>query len=399
MVSVNLLYLSPWFPFPPTNGSELRINALLRGLAAVHDVTLISFRRRPVDEAHLKEACRLLREVHLIPWREFNPGSARARLGFFSSKPRSVIDTYSDEMATAIRKQVVANQFDVIVASELVPAAYHAEFASIPALIDDLELGVYAQAVAESESIAQHTRRRLMWAKQRAYVRDLLPRFAACTVVSERERALLREVAPDYDPVEVIPNCINLADYRDIHPPKEPATLIFTGAFTYGVNYDAMVWFLGEIYPLVQRVVPDVRLVITGNHAGKPLPPAENVTLTGYIDDVKTPVAAAAVSLVPIRQGGGTRLKILEAMALGTPVVSTTKGAEGLEVTAGEHLLLADTPEEFAAAVVRLLKSPALRQNLVNNACHLVQQQYDWATAMPRFLALVDRVAGPRPQR
>jgi polysaccharide biosynthesis protein PslH len=396
---MNILFLSPWFPFPPTNGSELRINALLRGLAAVHQVTLISFQRRVVGERDLQSARDILRHIHLVPWREFNPTSPRARLGFLSPRPRSVVDTYSNDMAKSIRQLHEYGKFDLIIASQLGTAMYASEFRASPALFEEVELGVFAQAAASKGPASVRVRRRLMWAKHRAYVRGLLSRFAACTVVSETERDFLAEIAPNYEAVVLIPNCINLPDYAAVRPPKVPDTLIFTGAFTYGVNYDAMVWFLSEVYPLVQQRVPDVRLVITGNHAGKPLPPATNVTLTGFIDDIKSAVAAATISIVPIRHGGGTRLKILEAMALSTPVVSTTKGAEGLEAVGGEHLLLADKPEDFAAAITNLLENPALRQKLVNNACQLVQREYDWTTTMPKFLALVDSVAGQDRQR
>lgn len=392
---MNILYVSPWFPFPPTNGSELRINALLRGLAAEHDVTLISFQRRSISEEGMGEARVLCREVQLVPWREFDPGSGRALAGFLNSKPRSVVDTYSSAMVEAIRLYMTSGNCDLIVASQLATAAYAREFGRVPALLEEVELGVFAQQAEEVDPFPLRVRRRLMWAKQRAYVRELLPRFAACTVVSEKERELLRRAAPDYKAVEIIPNCINLDDYLNIATPRQSNTLVFAGAFTYRVNYEAMVWFVGEVYPLVRDKIPDTRLVITGDHAGLPLPQAENVILAGFVDDIKAAVTEATVSIAPILQGGGTRLKILEAMALGTPVVSTTKGAEGLSVIDDEHLLLADTPDAFATAVVNLLKDAQLREQLATNARNLVGREYNWQRVMPRFLDLVEAVANP----
>jgi glycosyltransferase involved in cell wall biosynthesis len=139
--------------------------------------------------------------------------------------------------------------------------------------------------------------------------------------------------------------------------------------------------------------VPGVGLTITGDHAGLPLPCTNHVSLAGVVDDVRPLIASASVSLAPIRVGGGTRLKILEAMALRAPVVATSKGAEGLDVRDGEHLLIADTPEAFADATIRLLKEPGLRERLADNAYQLVREHYDWAVVMPRFLHLVERVA------
>jgi glycosyltransferase involved in cell wall biosynthesis len=120
------------------------------------------------------------------------------------------------------------------------------------------------------------------------------------------------------------------------------------------------------------------------------------VTLTGFVDDVRPLIAQSWISVVPLHTGGGTRLKILEAMALGTPVVATSKGAEGLDVQSGRHLLIADTPEAFAQSAIRLLKEPELRRQLAKSAYQLIREKYDWAVVIPRFLALTERVAHPR---
>lgn len=138
---MNLLYLSSWFPFPPTNGSELRINALIRGLAARHDVTLLSFQRRPIDPRGLAQARAILSDVRLVPWREFAPDSRRARLGFLSSQPRSVVDTYSTEMDMLIREVIAMHQYDAVVVSQLAMAAYWPAWGDLPTVLDEVELG------------------------------------------------------------------------------------------------------------------------------------------------------------------------------------------------------------------------------------------------------------------
>jgi glycosyltransferase involved in cell wall biosynthesis len=158
-----------------------------------------------------------------------------------------------------------------------------------------------------------------------------------------------------------------------------------------------MQYFLAEIYPLIQRRESDVSLTITGSTSGIELTGLaldESVRLSGYVDDIRIPVSEAAVCVVPIRQGGGTRLKILEAMALGTPVVATSKGAEGIDAVDGEHILLADDEETFADHAVRLMSEPTLRQRLVTNARNLVEERYDWKQIGDRFVALVESVQG-----
>jgi glycosyltransferase involved in cell wall biosynthesis len=163
-----------------------------------------------------------------------------------------------------------------------------------------------------------------------------------------------------------------------------------------------MQYFLAEIYPLIKQQIPDVILTITGSTKGVDLDGLrldESVHLTGYVDDVRQPVARSAVCVVPIQQGGGTRLKILEAMALGTPVVATSKGAEGLDMIDGEHLLIADAPDAFAEAVVNVLRDTELRRRLATHARALVEARYDWGPIGQQFVELVEEVTATRSRK
>ena len=309
-----------------------------------------------------------------------------------STTPRSVRDTWSPAMAQLVEQKLAADKPDLIIASQIDTAGYVPRSSGVTALFEEVELGLMYEQFAVATTLSQRLRYGLTWTKHRRYLTDLLERFDACTVVSQRERQLLASTVPGYATAEVIPNFINLPDYRNVSPVPGQNTLIFTGAFTYHVNYEGALWFVRKVYPLVRAQVGDVALTITGNHANLSLPDTENVTLTGMVDDVRPLIAGAAVSVVPIWEGGGTRLKILEAMALRTPVVTTSKGAEGLDAQDGVHLLIADEPGAFANAVVRLLQDHSLRQRLAGNAFALVEQNYDWQVVMPHFLSLVDRL-------
>ncbi len=211
--------------------------------------------------------------------------------------------------------------------------------------------------------------------------------------MSERERELLAEIAPRYDSIHVVPNCIDVAGCARRESDRVANSLIFVGSFAYSVNYDGMAWFLREIYPLIRAEVPGVRLTITGDPDGRPPLTGPNVTQTGRVADVHALIAASAVSIVPIRSGGGTRLKILESIATGTPVVTTSKGVEGLELRSGEHLLIANTPGEFAKAVIRLLSEPNCARSITENALRVVRERYDRAVVLPEFTRLVHGVA------
>jgi len=386
---MRILFLSYWFPNPPDNGSKLRILGLLRGLARNHEVTLLSFADESQIRSESSEVHALCRVIHLVPRKTYRSGDFRTQLGLFNPTPRYILDTFSTEMANRITEILDTQEIDLVIASQLGTARYRPYFRHLPALFEEVELGVYYDRFRHEPSHLSRLRNGLTWMKHRRYVTGLLQEFQACTVVSEQERQLITQTAPAYHPINVIPNFINLADYDDVVGAPRQNSLIFTGPFHYYANYDAMVWFLKEVYPIIQAHIPDVCLTITGDHANLPLPPANNVRLTGFVEDVRPLVASSWVSLVPLRVGGGSRLKILEAMALGVPVVSTSKGAEGLDLTDGLHLLLGDTAIAFADRVIRILNDSQARQELVKHARQRVEEIYEWGIVMPRFESLV----------
>ena len=194
--------------------------------------------------------------------------------------------------------------------------------------------------------------------------------------------------------IEVIPNCVQVDAFENHRSTVVPNQLIFSGSFRYRANYDAMLWFVGEVFPRILEQVPDAHLIITGDHANLPLPSTENITLTGYVNDIKALITSSRVSIAPLLSGGGTRLKILEAMSLGTPVVSTSKGAEGLNASVGEHLFVGNSPEVFADEVVKILKDGTIHDRIAKSAYQFVKEKYNWETTLPRFLQLLDIAAG-----
>jgi glycosyltransferase involved in cell wall biosynthesis len=390
---MKILFLSAWFPYPPNNGSKLRIFNILQGLSQQHDVSLLCFVDQNGANLNTPQLGRLCQDIQALPRSWFNPRSYKAILGFLSRTPRSVVDTFSPQMAEDIENRLSEDGYDFVIASEAAMASYAPYFDQTPAIVEDIEIGVIYEQYARAETAWLRFRHGLTWMKHRRYLSRMLGFCQASTVVSEQERELLSKAVPNQHDIEVVPNCINLADYKHIGTDPQPSTLIFTGSFSYFPNYEAMEWFIGEVFQGIRSQVPGVNLKITGDHANRPLPNIDGVTLTGFVDDIRQLIASSWISLAPIWSGSGTRLKILEAMALGTPVVATSKGAEGLEVNHGVHILIADTPESFAEMVVRLLRDKELRRHLADNAYQLMREKYDWAVVMPRFLNLVERVA------
>lgn len=390
-IKMKILFLSRWFPYPTNNGSKLRIYNLLRELAQHHDVTLLSFADQPDANPDAPEIRSICLDVHIIPWNEFNPSSLRALSGFFSLTPRSLVDTFSLEMAHKIKHLISEHEFDLVIASQLSMAAYRLYYKDTPALFEEVEIGLSDGESQPGKNFKKRIRSALTWFKLRLYLSKLLGSFQVCTVVSEQERQLLlNSFSASIGMVEVIPNCVSVNEYNDFEAVLKPNQLIFSGSFRYHANYEAMLWFIREIYPQILVQVPDVQLIITGDHADLPIPPSPGVVLAGYVDDIKALIASSWISLAPLLSGGGTRLKILEAMAIGTPVVSTSKGAEGLNSTSGDHLLIADTPHAFANQVTKLLRSKTLRDQISLNGKKFVKEHYDWESVMPKFLRIVE---------
>ena len=392
---MRILFLSRWYPYPPDNGSKIRVFNLLRGLCEQHAVSLVSF----ADSGdHVSDGVRpahALEDIRICSYREFAPHSRRALIGYARATPRYLTDTHRPEMENLIRDTIRRARYDLVIASQTSMAAYHRSFCGIPAIFDEVELGLYRPDRAQAAGTWSALRRRLTWEKHRRYLARLVRNFRICTVTSESERRLLAEAAPGYRAVHVVPNCIDVDESNLASSRRIPKSLIFTGSFSYWPNYDAMVWFLAEIYPAIKAQIPDTRLTMTGDPGSRCPLTGPDVVQTGKIDNVQQAIADAAVSVVPVRAGGGTRLKILESLALRTPVVTTSKGVEGLELRSGEHLLIADTPRDFAQAVVRLLRDPEYARAIAQRGCAVIRSRYHQQVVLPHFMHLVNGAACP----
>jgi glycosyltransferase involved in cell wall biosynthesis len=308
-----------------------------------------------------------------------------------------MVDTFSPAMAAAIQEETARAAFDLVIASQIDMVPYALGVAGAPLLLEELEVSVIKARVDTAASVQARVLAALTWFKLRAYLRNVLPRFAACTVASHVEWDNVAPLVREPARVHVIPNAVDVSSYRGEFGPVEPNTLVYSGALTYGPNRDAVTYFLSEIYPHIVDEEPKAQLRVTGSLEGvdvRRIPGSEAVNWTGHLDDVRPTVARSWASMVPLRIGGGTRLKILEALALGTPVVATSKGAEGLQLTSRGGVLIADEPAAFASRVVQLLRDPALRQQLGASGRDFVASHYDAAAVGQTFCSLVERVCG-----
>jgi len=233
------------------------------------------------------------------------------------------------------------------------------------------------------------------------FERRTLARFDGVLAVSDIDRETFGRLYPGAArrPVEVIPTGVDTQFFAPSTSEPGARSLVFTGSMDWVPNEDAMIFFCNEVLPLIRREEPGVTLAIVGR-APTPnvlrLAQLPGVTVTGRVEDVRPHMAAAAAYVVPLRIGGGTRLKIFEAMSMGKAIVSTAIGAEGLPVSDGAHLLLADSPRAFADAVLRVLRDVPQRRALEAAARRLVVERYDWAAVAGSFERALIRFSQPK---
>lgn len=385
---MRILVASFWCPFPPDNGSRLRAYHLIRQLARQgHQLRLLTLTQPETDLQAAREAMAALCTggVEFFPSRlVFRPHTARALIGFLTPRPRHLLELFQPDFAAAVAQECHSGGFDAVLALELGTAHYVPADAPIPCVLDQLEVSPFQKAVLEAPSPRERLRRSLTLIKLRVHIRDLGRRYALWTAVSEAEVQAIKSLAGNAaPPLEVLANGVDLEG--NAYAPEaayENNTLVYNGALSFSANEDAVRWFAAEILPILQQSVPSLRLRVTGRNDGlvaaDPLRAMPGVTLTGFLQDVRPAIQSALACVVPLRQGGGTRLKILEAMALGVPVVATSRGAEGITATPGRDILIADTPAAFAEAVLSLRNDPARRASLGAAGRCLVEAHYGW---------------------
>jgi glycosyltransferase involved in cell wall biosynthesis len=397
---MQITFLSFWHPHPADNGAKLRVMALLRALAREHSVDLVILASEPADTDDSGPVAKMCRSIRTVAVPQFSPHCGLRLRDLIGTTPRSLLATYDPAVSRLIERRIAAGECDIVICGDL--AAYYGKIAarSIPVFIDELDPSRFVDGMRLAPTMQRRLRAALTWWKYRLFARQLLGICAGFFVVSEREAALLRAIAPHPDRVVIVPNGVHIAQQPEL-PGRIARRLVYSGSPTYAPNLDAVSFFAADILPRIRSRIPDAWLAVTGKTEGVQLThlmEEPGMTFTGWLPDIRAYVAASRVCVVPLREGGGTRLKILEAMAVGTPVVSTTKGAEGLNLTDGEDILIADDPGAFADATVRLLSNDALHARLASHARTTVAARYDWEAVCANMLAALARLTGT-PQR
>jgi glycosyltransferase involved in cell wall biosynthesis len=382
---MRLLVLFHFYPLPADNGVKMRTWALLRALAAEgHHITLLTFASATQDSDHAAEVGRVCRQVDCLPWELPSLSSSRQYAGrltaLFSSLPYGVLRFRSEVIKQHLVRLLRSRSFDAILCEE--PYLLINLPASLPAplIVDNhnLEHIVLERYLAHDANPARRVYARLESKKLGSWEQQAWRRANLLMACSEHDKQLMLRLCPGLL-VAVVPNALDVDTYAPA-PDDEGETVLYTGGMDWYPNRDAVAFFVSNILPKLRRSAPNIRFVVAGRNASDNFHTKfsrhQDVCFTGAVPDMRSEIAKAAVCVVPLRIGSGTRLKILEAAAMAKPIVSTRVGAEGLDFVDGREIVLADDPKAFAGAVADLLRNASRRRELGQAARRRVEIRY-----------------------
>lgn len=394
---MNILMVSPYIP-SPTSGNRSRSYYLLKMLARQHTVSLLA-----IDDGVKPEAPQSLAPledfastIEIVPSVTTYPKRVHQLVNVLIGRSTSLSQYITKDVQSVLDDLLAREHYDAIVFECALASDYRLP-PQIKIILDqhNIEYEVlYRTYLHETSLLRKWYNWRESILVKRAEIR-LCKRADALVMTSERELIAMKRILP-HNVIEVVPNGVDI-DYfdGDSAGQEREGSIVFTGSMEYYPNIEAVLFFARKCWPLIRAAMPGATWQIVGKN---PLPEVQKlaklpgVTVTGSVADVRPYFTQAAVSIVPLLVGGGTRLKILEAMAMRRPVVSTSLGCEGLAVEPGKHLLLADEPEAFAQSVIELLNSPEKRRTLGIAGRALVEAEYSWEKCGDRLQKVVEEV-------
>ena len=402
---MHILWIKTELLHPVDKGGRIRTYHMLRALKDRHRVTYLTLddgQAAPdaVDRA-AEYSDALVRVSHRTAAKRSPRFYGELVANLFSRLPYAVAKYRSPRLTGELRRLVREEQVDVVICDFLAPSLNVPEDLGVPVVLfqHNVEAMIWQRHAEVRRQPLSHVYFAEQWRRMVRFEREECRRFDRVIAVSRQDSKVIRREYGVADVVDV-PTGVDTGYFRPSGlVAAEPMDMVFTGSMDWLPNEDGIRWFVDEVLPLIRAEEPGATLTVVGRH-----PPAAirdlaehdpGVRVTGTVPDVRPYVERSALFVVPLRIGGGTRLKIFEAMAMERPVVSTTIGAEGLPVTDGQDIVLADTAGDFAAAVVRLLRNPAERQAVGQRAAAKVRAEHAWDRVADRFMELAAPAVAP----
>lgn len=387
MKELKVLFLSQRFLFPQDTGGKLRTSNILERLNKKFSVTVVSNVESPKDDPYLHQMDRLCDKFVAVPWIE----TKRYTVKFywevfkksFSIYPVTMLNDYSPELEEAVLRELAIEEYDLAVCDFMQSTLNFRKVTNIPRILfqHNVETTISQRHMQRSRNPVSKFFWWLQFRKMFYHEKKQSTLFDTVIAVSDADKQRM-EKWYKLNNVLTIPTGVDTDYYSANGKISEKKQIVFVGAMDWLPNNDAIFYFLEKIFPIIQKEDPDVNFVIVGRN---PSPQLErfaktfsNVTVTGWVEDTRPYISDSAVFIVPIRIGGGTRMKIFEGMAMGKAIVSTTVGAEGLPLKHSEHIFFADDEKVFANNVINLMRDKQLRKQIGEQARQYVYKNFRW---------------------
>jgi polysaccharide biosynthesis protein PslH len=392
---VHILWIKTELLHPVDKGGRIRTYQMLRELRRQHRVTYLTLDDGTASADAVERATEYCHEVVRVPFRTRSKRTASFYLellgNVFSRLPYAIAKYRVPELEARVRELVARGGVDVVVCDFLFPSINVPSDLGVPTVLfqHNVEAAIWERHTAVAANPLTKRYMAEQWRRMRAFEGAECRRFDHVVAVSKEDCAAL---AAQYGlpSVSEVPTGVDIDYFRPSgRTDRAPAELVFTGSMDWLPNEDGIGWFCEEILPRIRAEIPDAALKIVGRSPSKPVRDlAErfaNVEVTGSVPDVRPYMERATAFVIPLRVGGGTRLKVYEAMGMEIPIVSTTIGAEGLPVRDGEDIVIADSPQDFANATVRLLRDRPEAARVAATAATRVRAEFGWSEAARRF--------------
>lgn len=401
---MEVLLLTQIVPFPPDSGPKIKTFHVIQSLSRRHNITLVSFVRSQEEIRRAQELEAYCREVRPVPLaRSMVRDGYFLTRSLFSSQPFLILRDFYPAMRDAVRRVSQQRNFDIVHADQLSMAQY-ALMASGKARIFDAHNAVWTivrRLCQVQKPGPKKVLLELEWRKMRRYEGWVCTQFDHVLAVTQEDAAALQSAAGAYRiGSTVVPIAVDVLGSRPVERRSGVKNIISVGTMFYPPNIDGVLWFIREVFPLVKQGSPETKFYVVGAKPPRIVQEmAEkdpSIVVTGYVDDLGPLLADCALLVVPLRSGSGMRVKILESFAWGLPVVSTTIGYEGIEVTPGEDILAADSPEDFARSVLEAICTPELARCLSRNGRRLAEEKYDWRAVCGKLNEVYDQTVAAK---
>jgi len=366
-------------PFPPNAGFSKRLFNILREVAKRHEVTLLGLGSKKEEVDFIKLSGITCTSVEFFESRRSRTVKILKFLWLYFTWKSPAHRLFNPDLARRLRELCASEQFDLIHYSISLLGVYgtpgnYVHLADTQNVEYDNNYRSFKEAPFGMRKLFFF----LDYILLRRHEVILGNLFAGLLATSERDRQMITKDVKT--PVYVIPNGVDLDFFAPQKIAPEPHSIIFSGAMSYFPNHNGILFFLEQIFPLVQRKAPNAKVYVVGPDVPVEvqMKASDKIVVTGFVDDIRPYISRAQVSVIPLRIGGGTRIKAIESMAMMRPIVSTTLGCEGLNVVHRKHVLLADTPEDFASSIIELFDNEELRTRICEEAFAFTRNNYDW---------------------